>query len=240
MNRAIAYHTIRRTICLVLCGAALSFFSGCVASRPHLEDIQQWPDSDEQQRMSAHLKTRLQAAFPQNVNMIHRVVMTAAKRQFVFDGHLSIAADGTMRLIVMGPVGTIADFSANADGTITVTRHNPRFPERWVREYIARDLLLLFAAPDDRQLEAGLLADGTPALEMTTARNREMRRYGFDHAGEWTTLEVFRKSKPHYRAVCSRRRVFPGWERALPAAYSVKAGKYQLEVSIVTLQRNVE
>jgi hypothetical protein len=219
----------------------LLFSAGCALTRPPLVEIQPWPDESEQTRMEQLLKRELTASFPRDVRMAHRVIMTAAGRQFVFNGYLSVRTDGTMRLIVMSDIGTVADFETRPDGSVVVARCNPKFSKRWVKRYIARDLLLLFGAPDHDALVAGELADGSPVLEMTLPAERQVRRYVFDAgSSEWSTLEVTRKGKRYYRAVCSRRRTFPDWDRALPAAFTVKAPKYQLEVAILSVQHGAE
>jgi hypothetical protein len=241
MSRTTTLHIgyVKNALLVMPICASLAAVSGCSLTRPQLPVIQSWSDAAEDQKMSDQLIRALQTDFPCDVRMVHRVVMTAVNRHFVFDGHLSVAADGGMRLIVMGPVGAIAVFETTAAGEITVGSRNERFPERWIRDYIARDLLLLFAAPDYDALRAGQLADGGSVLELPSRDGRDVRRYRFDDSGAaLSALEVFRKGRSHYRAVCTRRVKFPGWDYALPAAFTVKARKYQLEVSVVTVERS--
>ena len=183
------------------------------------------------------MRTTLGSCFPTNARMTHRVVLTTAGRQFVFNGHMTVRSTGEMRLAVLGPMGVVADVAVAKDGSIEVRRHNRRFRESWIKKYIARDMVVLFAAPRDAELRAGLLENGTPFLDRRGIDARDVHRYIFDNSGDsWTDLSIYRKGRRYYHAVCTQTKVFPGWDHAIPSCLAVRAKKYQLNISVVDLR----
>jgi len=183
------------------------------------------------------MQQALTTAFPRNARVQHRVILTIARRQFVFNGHLTIQATGAMRLVVLGPMGRVADLVADADGKIDVKQHHPKFRERWVKRYIARDMQLLCAAPDSAQLAAARTPDGTLILEHALPDTPDVHRYTFgDNGATWEALSVYRKGRRTYHAVVEQTRQFSGWNRAMPSSLKVQAKQYQLDITIVDVR----
>jgi hypothetical protein len=170
--------------------------------------------------------------------MVHRVVMTAGGRQFVMDGHLAVRADGSMRLVAMGQLGVIAEVSISAEGEIDVGQTHRRFPKRWARRYIARDMRLLFGTPPYDALRAGRLSGGVPVLETVSPGGAGTTRYSFSRPdNRWLAVETCGRGRQRCRATCSNWKTFAGWDAELPSEFAVDAGQYSLNITIADVQK---
>lgn len=216
---------------LALCGA------GCTSMIPRNYPAEQPGETHDRQLLASRLSDTLASSFPTGVRVLHRVVMTIAGRQFALDGHLTIQPDGTMELLVLGPMGVLADLVTTPEGTVDVRRHNRRFRERWVEKFIARDLLLLCSAPPEGEtLRASVLEDEIPFLERHLPERHHICRYFFDPKGEnWTGITIYRRGHRLYDAECLQTRMFPGQRQEFPALLTVTAKRYQLNIRVVQL-----
>jgi len=180
------------------------------------------------------MKETLAASFPRGVRMRHRVLFTIAGREFLFDGHMTVDAEGNSYLLILSPLGVIAEVSRSADGMVEVKQHTPRFRERWVRNFIARDMHLLFVGPDASDLCAAGFVGGNPVLER--AEDSSLVRYVFDPRGErWTRVLTYTRGRRRYETRCIASHDQRATGGGMPTSFSVDAGRYQLEVSVVSV-----
>ncbi len=222
----------------ILCTCLLALCSsGCISMIPRSYPEEQSRTDSDREILSARLTDTLTSSFPSNMRVMHRVIMTIAGRQFALDGHLTFEPDSSMKLLVLGPMGVLADLTATPEGAVNVRRHNPRFRKRWVEKFIARDLRVLFSAPTEGEvLRASILEDGTPFLERELPEQKQTCRYFFDPKGEtWTGLAIYRRGHRQYHAECLQIKTFPGQKRAFPSVISVSAKRYQLNIRVVQL-----
>lgn len=214
--------------------AFISLFSGCASVSQRLIPSQEWSDAATRQQAFAQMKKTLDASFPDSGTMLHRVVLTVAGRQFVLTGQLTISKNN-LRLLVMGPMGVLADLTAASDGQVNVGEHNPEFKESWVKNFIAKDMMYLFSVPPQEKLHAGLLEDGTKYLEYYEPKSKNTFRYFFGKSGRvWKSLSVYRKGKRFFQATCNRTKLFDGCRHPLPCSFRVDAKRHQLDVNVVS------
>lgn len=205
---------------------------GCISSRPPPHELTAWSSSQASATMERTMKEALAASFPRGVSMLHRVLFTIAGREFMFTGHMTVDADGNSHLLILSPLGVIAEVSRSAAGVVEVKQCTPRFRERWARKFIARDMHLLFVGPDTAGLRAAGFVGGNPVLERED--DTSLVRYVFDPRGErLTRLLTYTRARRRYETQCILSRDPQAAAGSMPTAFSVDAGRYQLEISVV-------
>lgn len=82
---------------------------------------------------------------PVDVLVTQRGVLTVLGRQFTLNGYLATSASGGQRLIVTENFGgVLADVLVKRDGTVVVMRSSRAFKAKWIRRFVAADLLCVF------------------------------------------------------------------------------------------------
>lgn len=91
--------------------------------------------------------------FPADAMITQRGVLTVLGRQFTLNGYLATSATNGQRLIITENFGgVLADVLVKPDGTVHVMRSSSAFKPKWIRRYIAADLVCIFGnePQDDR------------------------------------------------------------------------------------------
>jgi hypothetical protein len=208
--------------------------SGCV-SRPGPAGWQAIPVAASQEPAFATAQQTVSEAFPSAYRATQRAIITVRQRQFVCDGFLTVSPSDGRHLALVSTLGLVTDVRVKADGSSQVVRVTPLFRESWAREYVCRELRCLFTPPSGL-VPAGRLTDGRLLLEAESFADGVKARYACSRDGSrWEELEVFHglHRLVHVR-VCSYRS-FPGWPRAVPAEFEVKAGTHELHIQIAAL-----
>jgi hypothetical protein len=143
-------------------------------------------------------------------------------------------ADG-WHLALVSTLGLVTDVRVKADGSSQVVRVTPLFQESWAREYVCGELRCLFTPPPGL-VPAGRLTDGRLLLEAEGFADGVKARYACSRDGSrWEELEVLSGSHRLFHAKVCSYRSFPGWPRAVPAEFEVKAGTHDLHIQIAAL-----
>ena len=127
----------------------LLLLAGCATVQPTHE-----PALEQQVRQT------FRETFPQPVKLTQRAIVTAAGRQFSCDGVLQVAGDGSARLVMLAPVGVMAEVRVRPD---EVVRTASSFPRRWAEEHLVAAVRLLCPGKME-DWKFGRMRTGQPVL----------------------------------------------------------------------------
>ncbi|MCC7377615.1 MAG: hypothetical protein IT581_23340 [Verrucomicrobiales bacterium] len=218
---------------LVLALSALQWTgAGCVTSPGRSPAWVAQPDKDRSAELLAAVKARdvFEHRFPGNYRCVQRAVVTVGRRQFTCDGVLTAKPGEGHHLAVVSALGVVTDVRVGEDGACEVGKVTPLMREQWSRDYVARDLQVLFSTP--RHLtNGGRLADGSVVLQAGPDASGLLLRYAFTPEGDrWEAVEMSRNGRQLYHARVARYRQVAGAGRELPSAFEVFAETYQLSL----------
>jgi hypothetical protein len=144
-------------------------------------------------------------------------------------------ADG-LRLALVSTLGLVTEVRVKGDGPAEVLKVTALFREEWARDFVARDLRWLFAAPVELT-PAGRLADGRLVLEGVDQPGAVKARYSCSADGSrWEELEIMKGSRRLFHASFSGYRHITGLDRAIPAEITADAGTHQLHLRIAAIE----
>ncbi|MBL9137317.1 MAG: hypothetical protein JNK85_15700 [Verrucomicrobiales bacterium] len=182
--------------------------------------------------LSVAVKAReaLANRYPAGYRCVQRAVVTVGRRQFTCDGVLTARPGEGLHLAVVSALGVVTDLRLGEDGACEVRKVTPLLREQWSRDYVARDLQVLFATP--RHLAyGGRLADGSVVLQAGPDTTGLMLRYAFTPEGDrWEAVEMSRNGRRLYHARVARYRQVSGSAQELPSAFEVSAEAYHLSL----------
>lgn len=207
--------------------------AGC-ASRP---ESRAWVAELNRERSSEfpkalRAKETLSHRYPRSYRCVQRAVLTVRGRQFTLDGVLTARPGEGHHLAVVSALGVVTDVRLGADGACEVQKVTPLMREQWSRDYVGRDLQLLFATP--RTLEyGGRMTDGRLLLVAGPDASGLVLRYAFTPEGDrWEEVEMSRAGRRLYHARVLRYGPAKGSPAELPSAFEVVAETYRLFVQV--------
>ncbi|HEU6449167.1 MAG TPA: hypothetical protein VFV23_12080 [Verrucomicrobiae bacterium] len=96
--------------------------------------------------------------FPANAFITQRATFTARGKQFPLDGFLAMSETGGKRFVITAMMGVVvADILVKPDGKIYIMRSSQMFPEKYIRNGVARDLECIFGGADDKNCPVQML-----------------------------------------------------------------------------------
>ena len=222
-------------LCLRLAGIALAavLLQGCLSAGRLVPDALKEGAAPDPVFVDG-ARRALPALYPAHARMTHRAVLTVGSRQFALDGYVAKSGD-SLRLVARGAVGLVAEVKwTRADGP-EVIRTGAFFRSRWSRDFMARDLALLFASPAG-ELAAGALADGSIVLRQNGPVAGGQLNYIFSQNGDMLRgIRVRQPGRPDLEVECVRYRSFEGYPRPVPSEFVVRSDNYMLHLSVVDL-----
>jgi hypothetical protein len=153
--------------------------TGCATVKPNA------PASDA--ALEQRMRQTLREATPRPARLVQRGIVNAAGRQFSCDGLVQVAADGSLRMALLTPMGVITELRVSPDGQTEILKTAPSFRESWARGHVAATARLLFPADIESlsQRDGATLAgdgrifffneDGTQWIGAESAGLRAMR-----------------------------------------------------------------
>jgi hypothetical protein len=182
--------------------------------------------------VAAKARGNLENRYPTSYRCVQRAVVTVGRRQFTCDGVLTLRPGEGHHLAVVSALGVVTDLRLGEDGACEIGKVTPLMREQWSRDYVARDLQVLFATP--RHLAyGGRLADGSVVLEAGPDATGLLLRYAFDRDGDrWNAVEMSRNGRRCYHARVTRYRQAEGATREVPSAFEVTAETYRLSLQV--------
>ncbi|MEI6970704.1 MAG: hypothetical protein WCL44_04235 [bacterium] len=182
----------------------------------------------------ASARRSLASMYPGTACMTHRAVLTVHGRQFAFDGYV-VKSNDYLRLVARGTVGLVAEVEWTARAGAKVLRTGRFFKQRWSEAYMARDLVLLCAPPQQLPIVEST-AGGCIVLGQDNIRDNTMLRYVFSPDGMiLQEIQAGRPGRPNYTARIAGYRQFEGYSQPVPAEIAVDGEGYSLHLFLVNL-----
>jgi hypothetical protein len=218
---------VKVLICVVLIVAA-----GC-ATRDRISSLDVLPVGGDSGTMRASALAAVGRMFPVHYRAAHRAIVTVQGRQFTCDGLLTVSPTEGYHLALVSSFGVVTDLRINPDRSTELLKVTPLFRADWSRDFVARDLRVLFVSPASLSL-AGKLADGRSVFAAPRETDGTEARYVFGGAG-WQELELRRDGKTVYHATIKHRRKFAPGGPEIPDTFEVVAESYRLDLRVAAL-----
>jgi hypothetical protein len=191
--------------------------------------------ANEDQAPIQRAQATISHVYPPSYRATQRAIITLRRKQFTCDAVLTTTPGDGLHLAIVSSLGVVTDLRVLPDGSCALQKVTPLFRESWSREFVARDLHMLFLMPTTLQ-PGGRLADGRLVLQAPVAAKGEVARYLFSPSGEqWEGVELLRDRRCLYRATVRRHQAFAGQPKPVPCEFEVQAGVYQLHLRITQL-----
>jgi hypothetical protein len=189
--------------------------------------------------LERELRQSLDATYPAGFRAVHRVILTAAGRQFAFTGYLVGQAPGNVRLLAAAEIGgTAFEVIQRADGERRILRTLPgRYAARVPRD-AARDAAgIHFGRP---RASAVLTQPSRDTLALTECLpDGHVREFQFDAATR--RLVKYLEARGHrirYEIAFADEGSVPGWPRPVPRRITVvdPAEGYRADIRVLELK----
>lgn len=181
-------------------------------------------------------KVALTRLYPPQYDSVQRAIITVKGKQFTCDAVLQGSTNEGWHLAIVSSLGLVSEVRVRPDGSSEVLKVTPLFREEWSRNFVARDLRMLFRVPDSLT-SVGWLENNSFALEVEPKSKTGSTRYLFTPDGSqlWA-IEWLEAGRRVYRVDVRGYRTFAGWSSEVPTELEVDAESYHLHLRIADLK----
>ncbi len=186
----------RLTLTISLLVLLVAAMPSCRPAIPYQPGLPQ-----EDQTRAQALRDLVANLYPRSFGAVHRGILEAGGKNYVFDGYLRVDEPDSFRLTVKADMGGTVFELAKAPGQETAVAKNPLGLRRtWLEEGAARDVAVLYLSRPDPGAQLVRHASGRWGLvQESTAGTRD--EFLFDAAGSrWEGYLRSRRGKVLYRA----------------------------------------
>lgn len=195
------------------------------------------PFNDE--KLLHKLQGRLESMYPESFRAVHRVILTAANRQFDLEGYILIKRPGMFRLVAKGGMGGNAfDVLGRSENSARIVTNPSGMRPEWIEKGATRDIAVLYLCstwPD-----AFLVRHKEGSVGIARELPGSIREE-FYFGVEEHNLESFvisRNGKCLYRMEVVKERVFSPLSNPVPSVLRIEDFElgYDLSIRVIDLR----
>lgn len=197
------------------CRAAIPFYPGI-------------PQEDQGQAQA--LRDRVFHLYPRSFGAVHRGILEAGGKNYVFDGYLLVNGPDSFRLTVKADMGgTVFELVKSPGRETVVTKNSLGLRRTWLEQGAARDVAVLYLRQPDPKAQLVRHASGSWGL-VQESTDGTWEEFVFDADGSHVQSYVrSREGRVLYRADFVYGS-FPRWPRPTPK--NINIGDYLLKYTL--------
>jgi len=184
------------------------------------------------------LRQKMENRYPPCFSAIHRVLLSAGRRQFDLNGYLAVQRPAGVKLVATSDLGGTAfeiEYVQGAD--VRITKNSAGLRRPWLEMGAARDAFIIYLATPSPQAILIRRDDVIGLAEDRTDGTRE--EFLFDEATHRLVgYNISSGGRSVYEAVFSSDGMLPQWDRPVPLIIKIRdrALGYQLTVRVLELR----
>ena len=190
-------------------------------------------------KLLGELKSTLDATFPESFYAVHRVIITAAGREFAMDGYVLVKKPGSLRLLVKGSTGGAAfEAVVNPDCGAIILKNPIGLRESWILQGAIRDASEMYL--HDFKCKSFLVMHKSGDIGVACDRP-DGAREEYRFVGKTRRLASYilaRDGTCLYRMNFSDTKSYPGWPVRVPHTTRIEDYllNYRLTVQVIKIR----